>query len=76
MFFSQDRDFGKQAIYRAHVNPKATVYTTIKAYQKYFCKKAYIGEDIFWGLAPVKGDTFDIEFNPAIEVSRYAVNSF
>jgi len=46
------------------------VYTTIKAYQKYFCKKAYIGEDIFWGLAPAGGDTFDIELDPPIEIER------
>ncbi|WAR00110.1 MGT4B-like protein [Mya arenaria] len=71
----KDRDFGKQAIYRAHVNPSALVYTNIKAYQKYLCKKAYIGEDIFWGLTPVKGDHFEIQFDVAVELESFLFRS-
>ena len=68
--YLQDKDFGKQAIFRAHVNPPASVVTTIKAYQKYFLKKAYIGEDVFWGLAPTEGDTMEFRFDPAIDIER------
>jgi alpha-1,3-mannosylglycoprotein beta-1,4-N-acetylglucosaminyltransferase A/B len=71
VYYLQDKDFGKQAIYRAHVNPPATIVSKIKAYQKYFIKKAYIGEDVFWGLSPTAGDTVEIKFDPAIEIARY-----
>lgn len=71
----KDKDFGKQAIYRAHVNPPATVVSSIKAYQKYFVKKAYIGEDIFWGTYPSAGDTVEIRFDPAIEIASFLFRS-
>ena len=71
--YLQDKDFGKQAIFRAHVNPPASVVTTIKAYQKYFLKKAYIGEDVFWGLAPTEGDTMEFRFDPAINIERFVL---
>ncbi|KAL4230383.1 hypothetical protein ACF0H5_010765 [Mactra antiquata] len=71
----KDKDFGKQAIYRAHVNPAADLTSTIKAYQKYYVKKVYIGEDIFWGLSPVTGDTVDIKFNQPIEIESYLFRS-
>lgn len=71
----KDKDFGKQAIFRAHVNPPASVVTTIKAYQKYFLKKAYIGEDVFWGLAPTEGDTVEFRFDPAIDIESYLFRS-
>ena len=71
--YFQDKDFGKQAIFRAHVNPPASVVTTIKAYQKYFLKKAYIGEDVFWGLSPSEGDTVEFRFDPAIEIERFVL---
>ena len=66
----QDKNFGKQAIYRAHVNPQATIQTSMKAYQKYYLNKAYIGEDVFWGLTPTAGDTIEFKFNPYIEIAR------
>lgn len=71
----KDKDFGKQAIFRAHVNPVASVHTTIKAYQKFFLKKAYIGEDVFWGLAPTEGDTVEFRFDPPIEIASYLFRS-
>lgn len=71
----KDKDFGKQAIYRAHVNPEATVESSIKAYQKYFMKKAYIGEDIFWGLTPVAGDTVEFKFEPPIHIASVLFRS-
>ena len=74
--YFQDKDFGKQAIFRAHVNPPASVVTTIKAYQKYFLKKAYIGEDVFWGLSPSEGDTVEFRFDPAIEIERFVFAIF
>ena len=52
------------------MNPVASVHTTIKAYQKFFLKKAYIGEDVFWGLAPTEGDTVEFRFDPPIEIAR------
>lgn len=71
----KDKDFGKQSVYRAHVNPPATVVSSIKSYQKYFIKKAYIGEDIFWGVTPVEGDTIEVRFDPAIEIASFLFRS-
>ena len=52
------------------MNPVASVHTSIKTYQKYFLKKAYIGEDVFWGLTPGEGDTVEFRFDPPIEIAR------
>ena len=57
------------------MNPVASVHTTIKAYQKYFLKKAYIGEDVFWGLAPAEGDTVEFRFDPPIDIARLVHSS-
>lgn len=64
----KDKDFGKQMLHRAHVNPPAELKTSLKAYQKFKIQKAYIGEDIFWATSPVKGDFILITFTPAIEL--------
>lgn len=71
----KDRDFGKQAIFRAHVNPNAVVTTTMKHYQKYFAQKAYVGEDIFWATPPKPGDTLDIEFKPPVAIESFLFRS-
>ncbi|KAK3597450.1 hypothetical protein CHS0354_041863 [Potamilus streckersoni] len=71
----KDKDFGKQAIHRAHVNPPASLHTSIKTYQKFTLQKAYIGEDIFWGVSPVAGDTVEIVFNPYIQLQGFLFRS-
>ncbi|KAL3879091.1 hypothetical protein ACJMK2_031405 [Sinanodonta woodiana] len=71
----KDKDFGKQAIHRAHINPPASVRTSIKTYQKFTLQKAYIGEDIFWGISPVAGDTVEIVFNPYIQLQGFLFRS-
>lgn len=66
----QDKDFGKNGLARAHMNPPAQLATTLKTFQKYTLLKAYTGETFFWGLAPGVDDVVDFKFHPAIFVER------
>jgi hypothetical protein len=42
----------------------------MKHYQKYTIGKAYIGEDIFWGLAPDQDDIIEIMLDPPVLIER------
>ena len=53
-------------LHRAHVNPRAELVTSLKAYQKFTLRKAYIGEDVFWATTPAKGDYFQMKLDPPI----------
>lgn len=69
-FCFQDKYFGKQGLYRAHVNPKAHVSTTLKTYQQYTLLKAYLGETFFWGISPRPNDIIKFEFTPPVVLEK------
>ena len=48
----QDKDFGKHALRKEHVNPPAEVSTSLKTYQHFTLEKAYLREDFFWAFTP------------------------
>ena len=59
----QDKDFGKQIEIVAHQNPPAKVSTSLKTYMKYSLDNAYIGQNFFWSMNPVKDDYILFEFD-------------
>ncbi|GAB1607590.1 alpha-1,3-mannosyl-glycoprotein 4-beta-N-acetylglucosaminyltransferase A-like isoform X1 [Argonauta hians] len=71
----QDKYFGKQGLYRAHVNPKARVSTTLKTYQQFTLTKAYVGETFFWGLSPKAKDVVTFTFMPPIIIDKFLFRS-
>ena len=71
LILSQDRDFGKHGLARAHMNPAAQLATTLRTYGKYTLLKAYTGETFFWALAPNAGDVIDFKFNPPIAIEKW-----
>ncbi|KAK7474533.1 hypothetical protein BaRGS_00034227 [Batillaria attramentaria] len=71
----KDRDFGKNGLARAHMNPAAQLASTLKTYQKYTLLKAYTGETFFWAMAPGPGDVIDFKFNPPISIEKYLFRS-
>ncbi|XP_052830467.1 alpha-1,3-mannosyl-glycoprotein 4-beta-N-acetylglucosaminyltransferase A [Octopus bimaculoides] len=66
----QDKYFGKEGLYRAHINPHAVVSTTLKTYQQFTLQKAYLGETIFWGMSPLPKDMVKFEFTPPVVLER------
>ncbi|XP_076467718.1 alpha-1,3-mannosyl-glycoprotein 4-beta-N-acetylglucosaminyltransferase A-like isoform X2 [Babylonia areolata] len=67
----KDRDFGKNGLARAHMNPVAQLSTTLKTYGKYTLLKAYTGETFFWAITPNAGDIIDFKFNPPIPIEKF-----
>lgn len=51
----KDKDFGKQALRKEHVNPPAEVSTSLKTYQHFTLEKAYLREDFFWAFTLPRG---------------------
>ena len=68
--FFQDKDFGKPALHRAHINPNAEVSSTLKVYQRFSLDRAYMGETFFWGLIPKAGDVLQFKFQPPILIEK------
>ncbi|XP_050415011.1 alpha-1,3-mannosyl-glycoprotein 4-beta-N-acetylglucosaminyltransferase A [Patella vulgata] len=66
----KDRAFGKNGLYRAHINPPAKLATSLKTYQTYTLAKAYVGETFFWSIAPTEGDIIDIILSPPIYLDK------
>ncbi|XP_074865393.1 alpha-1,3-mannosyl-glycoprotein 4-beta-N-acetylglucosaminyltransferase B isoform X2 [Carettochelys insculpta] len=58
----KDKDFGKQALRKEHVNPPAEVSTSLKTYQHFTLEKAYLREDFFWAFTPMAGDFVRFRF--------------
>lgn len=71
----KDRDFGKNGLARAHMNPPAKLSSTLKTYQKYTLLKAYTGETFFWAMAPTAGDIIDFKFSPPIAIEKFLFRS-
>ncbi|NWZ27226.1 MGT4B acetylglucosaminyltransferase, partial [Asarcornis scutulata] len=71
----KDKDFGSNVLYKAHNNPPAKVYTSLKAYQQYTLEKIYEGKDYFWASAPVAGDYIRFTFLKPLKVEKYFFRS-
>lgn len=71
----KDKDFGVNVLHKAHSNPPAKVYTSLKTYQQYTLEKVYQGKDCFWASAPVAGDYIRFTFLNPITVEKYIFRS-
>ncbi|XP_053559668.1 alpha-1,3-mannosyl-glycoprotein 4-beta-N-acetylglucosaminyltransferase-like protein MGAT4D [Bombina bombina] len=71
----KDKDFDKKVLYKAHMNPPATVSTSLKVYQQYTLEKAYLGHECFWSFSPVAGDYILFSFDAPLQVYGYLFRS-
>lgn len=67
----EDKDFGKQALRKEHVNPPAEVSTSLKTYQHFSLEKAYLREDFFWAFTPTAGDFIRFRFFKPLRIERW-----
>uniref|UniRef100_A0A452IFJ3 Uncharacterized protein n=1 Tax=Gopherus agassizii TaxID=38772 RepID=A0A452IFJ3_9SAUR len=70
-----DKDFGKQALRKEHVNPPAEVSTSLKTYQHFTLEKAYLREDFFWAFTPMAGDFIRFRFFKPLRIERFFFRS-
>lgn len=70
IYVQQDKDFGKSQLFKAHVNPPATVSTSLKVFQHFTLEKAYKGIEHFWAFAPVAGDYILFSFFQPLKMER------
>jgi len=66
----KDKDFGKQALRKEHMNPPAEVSTSLKTYQHFTLEKAYLREDFFWAFTPAAGDFIRFRFFQPLRLER------
>uniref|UniRef100_A0A8C9MD23 Alpha-1,3-mannosyl-glycoprotein 4-beta-N-acetylglucosaminyltransferase B n=1 Tax=Panthera tigris altaica TaxID=74533 RepID=A0A8C9MD23_PANTA len=71
----RDKDFGKQALRKEHVNPPAEVSTSLKTYQHFTLEKAYLREDFFWAFTPAAGDFIRFRFFQPLRLERFFFRS-
>uniref|UniRef100_K7FHZ4 Alpha-1,3-mannosyl-glycoprotein 4-beta-N-acetylglucosaminyltransferase B n=1 Tax=Pelodiscus sinensis TaxID=13735 RepID=K7FHZ4_PELSI len=71
----KDKDFGKQALRKEHVNPPAEVSTSLKTYQHFTLEKAYLREDFFWAFTPMAGDFIRFRFFKPLRIERFFFRS-
>lgn len=70
IYVQQDKDFGKNQLFKAHVNPPAAVTTSLKVFQRFTLEKAYRGMECFWAFAPVAGDYILFSFSQSQRIER------
>ncbi|ERE68057.1 alpha-1,3-mannosyl-glycoprotein 4-beta-N-acetylglucosaminyltransferase B [Cricetulus griseus] len=71
----KDKDFGKHALRKEHVNPPAEVSTSLKTYQHFTLEKAYLREDFFWAFTPAAGDFIRFRFFQPLRLERFFFRS-
>ncbi|KAL1261827.1 hypothetical protein QQF64_007092 [Cirrhinus molitorella] len=71
----KDKDFGNQVLYKSHKNPPAELKSSLEKYQTHTLKRAYNGDDFFWGLTPKRGDYILITFTTPQTVKGYFFRS-
>ncbi|XP_077156342.1 alpha-1,3-mannosyl-glycoprotein 4-beta-N-acetylglucosaminyltransferase-like protein MGAT4D isoform X1 [Paroedura picta] len=71
----KDKYFGKNQLFKAHVNPPAKVSTSLKVFQHFTLEKAYRGMECFWAFAPVAGDYILFSFFQPQKIERYLFKS-
>ncbi|XP_028401852.1 alpha-1,3-mannosyl-glycoprotein 4-beta-N-acetylglucosaminyltransferase A-like [Dendronephthya gigantea] len=70
-----DKDFKKAPLFQAHLNPKASVITTINVYQTHTIERAYTGQSFFWGHTPHKGDVVRFKFDEELYLEHFRINT-
>ncbi|XP_044875570.1 alpha-1,3-mannosyl-glycoprotein 4-beta-N-acetylglucosaminyltransferase-like protein MGAT4D isoform X3 [Mauremys mutica] len=71
----KDKDFGKNMLHKAHVNPPAKVTTSLRIFEHYTLEKAYEGMDCFWAFSPMAGDYILFTFLQPLKVDGYLFRS-
>ncbi|XP_074849381.1 alpha-1,3-mannosyl-glycoprotein 4-beta-N-acetylglucosaminyltransferase-like protein MGAT4D isoform X1 [Carettochelys insculpta] len=71
----KDKDFGKNMLHKAHVNPPATMTTSLRIFQHYTLEKVYEGIDCFWAFSPVAGDFILFTFLQPLKAVGYRFRS-
>ncbi|XP_044515747.1 alpha-1,3-mannosyl-glycoprotein 4-beta-N-acetylglucosaminyltransferase B [Gracilinanus agilis] len=71
----KDKDFGKHALRKEHMNPPAEVSTSLKTYQHFTLEKAYLREDFFWAFTPTAGDFIRFRFFQPLRLERFFFRS-
>ncbi|XP_051473968.1 alpha-1,3-mannosyl-glycoprotein 4-beta-N-acetylglucosaminyltransferase-like protein MGAT4D [Apus apus] len=71
----KDKDFGKNVLHKAHNNPPAKLYTSLRIYQQYTLEKVYEGKDCFWAFSPMEGDYISFTFLNPLKVEKYFFRS-
>lgn len=66
-----DKEFKKQPLFHAHVNPKALIKTNFEEYQKFTGERGYLGHTYFWALTPTKNSVFRIIFSEPEHIDRF-----
>jgi alpha-1,3-mannosylglycoprotein beta-1,4-N-acetylglucosaminyltransferase A/B len=59
----KDKDFGKQVMLVKHNNPSAQCSTSLKTYMKHTIHGAYLGQNVFWAMAPKANDFILFRFD-------------
>ncbi len=75
LMWLQDKDFGKQVLFKPHFNPPAELRSSLEKYQTHTLERAYNGEDFFWGLTPKRGDYILISFTTPQAVKGWGTST-
>lgn len=70
-----DKDFKKQPLFQAHLNPKAIIKTNFEEYQTFTALRGYLGHTFFWALAPHKNSVLRIMFDEPHKVKKFIFKS-
>ena len=70
-----DKDFKKQGLVHAYLNPLAVVKTNFEEYKTHTAMRGYLGTSIFWALPPHKGSVLRMIFNKPHKVISYRFKS-
>ena len=70
-----DKEFKKQPLFHAHVNPKAVIKTDFEEYQKFTAERGYLGLTYFWALSPPKNSVLRVLFLRPERIDRFYFKS-
>ena len=70
-----DKEFKKQPLFHAHVNPKAVIKTDFEEYQKFTAERGYLGLTYFWALSPLKNSVLRVLFSGPERIDRFCFKS-
>ena len=66
-----DKEFKKQPLFHAHVNPKAVIKTTFEEYKTFTSERGYLGHTYFWALTPLKNSVLRVIFSEPERIDRF-----
>ena len=70
-----DKDFKKQPLFQAHLNPKCDIITNMEEYQTFTAFRGYLGHSFFWALTPIKNSFIRMHFHEAQIVKSFLFRS-